>query len=173
MGRLLLVAALAVTVTGGARGDGWPQYLPAPTNNNHGWGPHATSVTWPSANPQGWYTNTYNHAWYYPWYANYNFTHGPYANWMAGGGYAGYANHGTAGYFNWPNVKPAQPYIGEWEGRAAAAAPTRAQAKFQAKLQARGSFDSLNTLMYPLGDPREAYPLPTPREVPKAMPDKK
>ena len=53
-------------------------------------GPWASSATFPLANPPGWYTNTYYYAWYYPWYAYYNYSHGPYANWMAGGGYAGY-----------------------------------------------------------------------------------
>ena len=53
-------------------------------------GPYASSATFPCINPPGWYTNTYSYAWYYPWYAYYNYSHGPYANWMAGGGYAGY-----------------------------------------------------------------------------------
>lgn len=53
-------------------------------------GPWATSATFPLANPPGWYTNTYWYAWQYPWFAYYNYSHGPYANWMAGGGYAGY-----------------------------------------------------------------------------------
>ena len=64
--------------------------------------PQTSSVTWPSANPPGWYTNTYKHLWFYPWYAYYDFSYGPYANWAAGGGYAGYAYHGPAGYFNYP-----------------------------------------------------------------------
>ena len=105
MRRLLLVAALAVGVgawSGGA----------ASAQDQH-WGPSATSVTWPSVMPPGWYTNTYNHAWYYPWYAYYNSSQGPYANWMAGGGFASYAHHGTAGYFNYPR-EAAQPYLGVW-----------------------------------------------------------
>lgn len=55
-------------------------------------GPWATTAAFPSANPPGWYTNTYSFHWQYPWFAYYNYSHGPYANWMAGGGYAGYAN---------------------------------------------------------------------------------
>lgn len=169
MGRLLVVAAVAAVVSSGARADGWPPYLPEPSSGNHGWGPHATSVTWPSVNPPGWYTNTYNHAWFYPWYANYNFSHGPYANWMSGGGRLGYANHGPAGYYNWPNVKPAQPYVGEWADRAAAAPPTKAQAKFRAKIEAHeGAYAALNGLVgTPLGKPREANPLPKPMEKEK------
>ncbi|MBY0458274.1 MAG: hypothetical protein K2V38_13115, partial [Gemmataceae bacterium] len=65
-------------------------------------GPPATSVTWPSVSPPGWYTNTYWHRWYYPWYAYYDYTTGPYANWMSGGGYAGYSYHGPAGFYNYP-----------------------------------------------------------------------
>jgi uncharacterized protein (TIGR03000 family) len=52
--------------------------------------PWAASAAFPTANPPGWYTNTYWFAWYYPWYAYYNFSQGPYANWMAGGGFATY-----------------------------------------------------------------------------------
>jgi uncharacterized protein (TIGR03000 family) len=55
-------------------------------------GPYASSAAFPCINPPGWYTNTYSFAWYYPWFAYYNYSHGPYANWMAGGGYAGYAS---------------------------------------------------------------------------------
>ena len=53
--------------------------------------PWATSAAeFPTANPPGWYTNTYWYAWYNPWYAYYNYSHGPYVNWMAGRGYAMY-----------------------------------------------------------------------------------
>ncbi len=54
-------------------------------------GPWAQTAAFPCANPPGWYTNTYSYAWQYPWFAYYNYSHGPYANWMAGGGYAYYA----------------------------------------------------------------------------------
>jgi uncharacterized protein (TIGR03000 family) len=43
-------------------------------------------------NPPGWYTNTYLYHWQYPWYAYYNYSQGPYANWMRAQGFAGYAN---------------------------------------------------------------------------------
>ena len=108
MGRLLLAAA----VVGGALG----QASAGPLDREHRFEPHATSVTWPSVTPSGWYTNTYSYRWYYPWYAYYDYTHGPYANWMAGGGYAGYANHGPAGMY-YSSKPPAEPYIGEWAGR--------------------------------------------------------
>lgn len=52
--------------------------------------PWAASAAFPTVNPPGWYTNTYSFAWYYPWYAYYNFSQGPYANWAAGKGYASY-----------------------------------------------------------------------------------
>ena len=94
MRRFLLVAALAATGLAWSAGDAGAQY------RYHS--PQTSSVTWPSVNPPGWYTNTYKHLWYYPWYAYYDFSSGPYANWMAGGGYAGYGYHGPAGYYNYP-----------------------------------------------------------------------
>jgi uncharacterized protein (TIGR03000 family) len=105
MRRLLLLAAVAaggvLGSSGAARADG-------------GFcGPYATSVTWPSAVPPGWYTNTYWHGWFYPWYAYYNFSHGPYADWMSSGGRAGYANHGPAGLYHF-HKPPAEPYLGAW-----------------------------------------------------------
>jgi uncharacterized protein (TIGR03000 family) len=53
-------------------------------------GPHATTAAFPTVNPPGWYTNTYWYNWYYPWYAYYNWSQGPYANWAASGGFATY-----------------------------------------------------------------------------------
>ncbi len=107
MRKLLLLAALAAGglfgSAGAARAEGDFNAGPLKVPDVHRWlGPHSTSVTWPSVNPPGWYTNTYRHRWYYPWYAYYDFSHGPYANWMAGGGYAGYAYHGPAGYYHYP-----------------------------------------------------------------------
>ena len=105
MRRLLLMAAMAAGVVfgsaGGARanGDGFPKgVISVPEIHRR---PQTSSVTWPSVNPPGWYTNTYKHQWYFPWYAYYNFSSGPYANWAAGGGYAGYTYHGPAGYYYW------------------------------------------------------------------------
>ncbi|MCE9564696.1 MAG: TIGR03000 domain-containing protein [Planctomycetes bacterium] len=75
-----MLVLIAMTATSG-RASAW----------QYGYtGPWATSVVFPLANPPGWYTNTYWYAWQYPWFAYYNYSHGPYANWMAGGGYAGY-----------------------------------------------------------------------------------
>jgi uncharacterized protein (TIGR03000 family) len=54
--------------------------------------PWPTSAAFPTVTPPGWYTNTYLYNWQYPWYAYYNASHGPYANWMAGYGVAGYSN---------------------------------------------------------------------------------
>lgn len=106
MRRLLLLAAIA--------GGGILSAREAKADDIMFFGPESTSVTWPSVMPPGWYTDTYCHAWYFPWYAYYNFSQGPYANWPASGGYAGYAYHGPAGYFYYPNKQPAQPYHGAW-----------------------------------------------------------
>ena len=109
MRKLLLLAALAaggvVGTSGAARAEGDHHWGPVPIIDIHRClGPKSTSVTWPSVSPPGWYTNTYRHKWFYPWYAYYDFTHGPYANWMASGGYAGYAYHGPAGYYYYPGL---------------------------------------------------------------------
>lgn len=53
-------------------------------------GPYPQTVAFPCVGSQ-YFTSTYYFAWQYPWYAYYNASHGPYANWMAGGGYATYA----------------------------------------------------------------------------------
>ncbi|MDB5309965.1 MAG: hypothetical protein JWO38_4167 [Gemmataceae bacterium] len=61
--------------------------------------PYYTSATFPCLNPSGYYTNSYYYAWYYPWFANYNYSHGPYANWWQWGGYATYGGCcGPKGY---------------------------------------------------------------------------
>ena len=121
MRKLLLAAALAAGGVGVSAGDAAAQQ--AGGQQRH-FGPHATSVTWPSVTPPGWYTNTYNHAWYYPWYAYYNHTTGPYANWAAGGGYAAYAHHGPAGMY-YSYKEPTQPYYGAWSaGGATQGTPT-------------------------------------------------
>jgi uncharacterized protein (TIGR03000 family) len=118
MRRLLLLAALAAGVLGGsagtARAEGEHDWGPIRIADIHArLGPKTTSVTWPSVVPPGWYSNTYRHRWYYPWYAYYNFSQGPYANWMAGGGYASYAYHGPAGIY-YSHKPPTEPYIGTW-----------------------------------------------------------
>lgn len=113
MRRLLLAAVIGALASAEARAEGWPPHMPRPVADNHGWGPHTTSVTWPSLVPPGWYSATYNYRWYYPWYAYYNFSNGPYANWPATGGYAGYAYHGRAG-LQYSYAQPAEPYIGQW-----------------------------------------------------------
>lgn len=85
-------------------------------------GPWPQTATYPTANPPGWYTNTYYYAWQYPWFAYYNYSHGPYANWMSGGGFAGYNipeyghpmyhgvfNHGGMGMGTGTTSQPATP----------------------------------------------------------------
>lgn len=79
----LMVAAGVLTT--GERASAW--------HHNYR-GPWATTAAFPTANPPGWYTNTYWYAWNYPWFAYYNYSHGPYANWTEGGGYAGYSTVG-------------------------------------------------------------------------------
>ena len=57
------------------------------------WGgqyPYYASASFPMITPSGYFSNSYYFAWYYPWYANYNYSHGHYANWWYGGGYAYY-----------------------------------------------------------------------------------
>lgn len=115
MRKLLLLAAVAGGVLGSggsARADGDINLGPLKDWDIHRWiGPKSSSVTWPSVNPPGWYTNTYRHAWFYPWYAYYNFSHGPYANWQAGGGYAGYAYHGPAGFYHYPGLSAPAAHV--------------------------------------------------------------
>lgn len=62
--------------------------------------PPSTSATFPLLQPSGYYTNRYYYGWAYPWFAYYNYSHGPYANWMAWGGYATYG---------WPSHAPTYP----------------------------------------------------------------
>lgn len=74
--------------------------LTVPTQQASAWyyghgGPWPQTAAFPAVNPPGWYTNTYYFAWQYPWFAYYNYSHGPYANWMSGGGYAYYSNLGS------------------------------------------------------------------------------
>ncbi len=156
MSRLLLAAAVAgglLASAAGARADG-NRFLP-----------HSTSVTWPSVTPPGWYTNTYRYAWYYPWYANYDYTHGPYANWMAGGGYAGYANHGSAG-MAYSDKPPTQPYIGEWYYRLQELEAQRAAVRAAKAAQAQpGSYNSLQNLTGTAPASPPAAPLTPPREM--------
>ena len=52
--------------------------------------PSSTTATFPLLTPSGPYTNTYHYGWAYPWFAYYNYAHGPYANWWYYGPYATY-----------------------------------------------------------------------------------
>ena len=69
------VVAIGVTLERLGRADAWSW--------GHS-GPWPQTAAFPCVNPPGWYTNTYSYAWQYPWFAYYNYSHGPYANWMAG-----------------------------------------------------------------------------------------
>jgi uncharacterized protein (TIGR03000 family) len=77
---LLALLGIAGTI-GTARAEGGDYCCPWPS-----------SAAFPTVTPPGWYTNTYLYAWQYPWYAYYNSSQGPYANWMASYGVAGYSN---------------------------------------------------------------------------------
>jgi uncharacterized protein (TIGR03000 family) len=81
---LFLSAVLAGVLlsAGPARASGWPPYY--------------TSAVFPCHN-QGWQTDLWWYHWHYPWYAHYNFSHGPYANWTAGGGWATYGGNCAGG----------------------------------------------------------------------------
>ena len=86
MRKCLLLAAVAAGTAllspASARASNFPPYYP--------------SALFP-CNNQGWQTNLYWYHWHYPWYAYYNYSHGPYANWMAGGGWATYGGNCGAG----------------------------------------------------------------------------
>lgn len=90
MRKMLIASVLALAAVAGSsnRADAWSW--------GHS-GPWPQTAAFPCVNPPGWYSNTYSYAWQYPWFAYYNYSHGPYANWMAGGGYATYKNCGNCG----------------------------------------------------------------------------
>lgn len=95
---LLGVMALGVVLVSNGRAAAWA------------WGhtgPWPQTVAFPCVNPPGWYSNTYSYAWQYPWYAYYNYSHGPYANWMAGQGYAWYTSCGGCGLYGCGYAHPA------------------------------------------------------------------
>lgn len=81
---LLAVLVAGGLLAGGGRAGAWQW-------GHHG--PYAQTAAFPLANPPGWYTNTYSFVWHYPWFAYYNYSHGPYANWMSGGGFATYSTY--------------------------------------------------------------------------------
>ncbi|QDU23212.1 TIGR03000 domain-containing protein [Urbifossiella limnaea] len=86
MRRALFAAVLAVAASAApAKAWDWPT---------------ATSATFPLLTPSGYYTNTYYYGWAYPWFAYYNYAHGPYANWASYGPYAtyGWGCYGCRGY---------------------------------------------------------------------------
>ena len=94
------VVAVAVMLTSVGRADAWS------------WGhtgPWPQTAAFPCINPPGWYTNTYSYAWQYPWFAYYNYSHGSYANWMAGGGYAYYKGCGNCGPYGCGLTGPLPP----------------------------------------------------------------
>lgn len=94
------VVTIAAMLTMAGRADAWS------------WGhtgPWPQTAAFPCVNPPGWYTNTYSYAWQYPWFAYYNYSQGPYANWMAGGGYAYYKNCGNCGPYGCGLAGPLPP----------------------------------------------------------------
>ncbi|MFO0797958.1 MAG: TIGR03000 domain-containing protein [Gemmataceae bacterium] len=86
MRRALFAAVLAVAASAApAKAGDWPT---------------TTSATFPLLTPSGYYSNTYYYGWAYPWFAYYNYAHGPYANWAYYGPYAtyGWGCYGCRGY---------------------------------------------------------------------------
>jgi uncharacterized protein (TIGR03000 family) len=127
----------------------------------YGWtGPWATSATFPAVNPPGWYTNTYYYAWQYPWFAYYNYSHGPYANWMSGGGYAGYSTIGN-GLPMYHGVMAPRGYgVGGVGGKAACCTltinlPTDAKLLFNGTVA--GGTGGVRTFTTPLLEPGQDY----------------
>ncbi|MBX9626966.1 MAG: TIGR03000 domain-containing protein [Gemmataceae bacterium] len=96
---------LAVLAAGGVAASAGP--APALSYGFRPAQPFTTLAAFPAVQPPGWYANRYYYQWPVPWFAYYNYSHGPYANWMAGGGYAYYAGLGD----NQPNP-PYPGYIG-------------------------------------------------------------
>jgi uncharacterized protein (TIGR03000 family) len=102
------VLALAGLVGTSNRASAWWAYPPY------------SAAAFPMITPSGYYSNLYYFAWYYPWYANYNYANGWYANWWWGGGYAWYTgqmfpigvveghhhHHGLPGEHHHPPVLP-------------------------------------------------------------------
>jgi uncharacterized protein (TIGR03000 family) len=85
--------------------------------------PTSTSAIFPLLTPSGPYTNTYYYGWAYPWYANYNYAHGPYANWYLGGGFATYG-------YGWPAYGLADPFAGTGPGTLVVTLPEDARLTF-------------------------------------------
>ncbi len=85
--------------------------------------PTTTSATFPFLTPPGYYTNTYYYGWAYPWFAYYNYAHGPYANWALGGEYATYG-------YGWPAYGYADPLAGTAAGTLVITLPEGATLKF-------------------------------------------
>ena len=76
--------------------------------------PYTSPAVFPGLNPPGYYTATYYNLWYFPWYANYNYSSSPYANW---GGRATYGGDAAphpygVGIPNFANQQSAAP-VGE------------------------------------------------------------
>src|SRR4029078_5491743 len=81
MRRFLLASLLAVTglAVSPDRASAWWYY------------PQPAAVSFPMVYPPGYYVNTYPVAWYYPWYANYNYSHCSYSHWWQSHGWAFYS----------------------------------------------------------------------------------
>lgn len=111
--------------------------------------PHTTLAAFPAVNPPGWYANRYYYQWSIPWYAYYGYQDGPYANWMAGGGYAYYGGLGHnqpnppyPGYVGGPHYGPRHGG-GNGDGTGGGAAATSGEATVVVNLpeKARLAFD--------------------------------
>lgn len=109
--------------------------------------PFTTQAAFPAVQPPGWYANRYYYQWPIPWYAYYGYQDGPYANWMAGGGYAYYGGIGDnqpnppyPGYIGGPRYGAHHAGHGDGTG-GAAATPGEATIVVNLPAEARLAFD--------------------------------
>lgn len=114
MRKWLFVSVLALAGTGLSAGRAsawffWPYGNCIPL--------YSTPVAFPCLNPPGWYSNAYYFAWYYPWYANYNYANGYYANWWRGGGFATYGSCPCPAPSVYPPVQSVSVAVVEKDGR--------------------------------------------------------
>ena len=91
--------------------------------------PFSTSATFPLLTPSGYYTNTYYYGWAYPWFAYYNYSHGPYANWWVNGGFATYG-------YGWPAYGVVDPLAGTAPATLVVTLPVGATLKFNGVVSA-------------------------------------
>jgi uncharacterized protein (TIGR03000 family) len=108
--RKALFAAVLAVAAGATPAQAWDK-------------PTSTTAIFPLLTPSGPYTNTYYYGWAYPWFAYYNYAHGPYANWYLWGGYATYG-------YGWPCYGVVNPFAGTAPATLVVNLPVGATLKF-------------------------------------------